>query len=134
LQARTTQNSRANPIVPVLDTWPHAVWLPVLAESLSPPGWPVQTGRHGCGAPQPRQKFMYSSDLDEVATACPRYGAALTALAPAVATTVSCGAVPPLTPTAPASLPFTMIGNPPSDAIGRAASGKVMKATLPAEN
>src|SRR5690348_131119 len=51
----------------------------------------------------------------------------LTALAPAVAAMPSCWPVPPLAPIAPMSLPLTTIGMPPSDAIGRALSGKLMK-------
>jgi len=134
LQARTTQNSRPNPLVPPQHTCRHAVWLPVLAESLSHLG-PANAGATGrLRIPQPSRKHICSRCLCEIATACPPYGVALTALAPAVATTVSCGAVPPLTPMAPTSLPFRTIGSPPSEAIGRTPSGKVMKATLPAEN
>src|SRR5215472_3860711 len=57
-----------------------------------------------------------------------------TAPTPAVAATPSCGAVPPLTPIAPANLPLRTMGRPPSEAIGRAPSGKDMKAALPAAN
>jgi hypothetical protein len=54
----------------------------------------------------------------------------LAALTPAAAATPSCCPVPPLTPMAPMILPFTVIGTPPSDAIGF--SGKVVNAVLPA--
>jgi hypothetical protein len=50
--------------------------------------------------------------------------------APAAAATPSCCPVPPLAPIAPMILPFTVIGTPPSEAIGGA--GKVVKAVLPA--
>ena len=46
------------------------------------------------------------------------------ALTPLVAAMVSCWAVPPLTPMAPISLPSTMTGIPPSDAIGARVVGK----------
>src|SRR5262245_1337439 len=52
------------------------------------------------------------------------------ALAPAAAATPSCCPVPPLAPIAPMILPLTVIGTPPSEAIGGA--GKVVKAVLPA--
>src|ERR1700704_701392 len=58
----------------------------------------------------------------------------LTALAPAIAAILSCWPVPPLAPMAPINLPFTTIGIPPSEAIGRASLGKLMKPVLPAEN
>src|SRR5258705_9774866 len=58
----------------------------------------------------------------------------LTALAPAAEATPSCWPVPPLVPIAPISRPLTIIGMPPSDAIGRASSGKLMKPVLPAAN
>src|SRR4029453_15332987 len=50
--------------------------------------------------------------------------------APAAAAMPSCCPVPPLAPIAPMILPFTVIGTPPSEAIGGA--GKVVKAVLPA--
>src|SRR5262245_43097074 len=52
--------------------------------------------------------------------------------APAAAATPSCCPVPPLAPIAPMILPFTVMGTPPSEAIGGA--GKVVKAVFPAAN
>ena len=60
----------------------------------------------------------------------PMPGRYFAAPAPAAAATPSCCPVPPLAPIAPMILPFTVIGTPPSEAIG--AAGKVVKAVLPA--
>src|SRR5215510_4755668 len=62
----------------------------------------------------------------------PMPGRYFAAPAPAAAATPSCCPVPPLAPIAPMILPFTVIGTPPSEAIG--ATGKVVKAVLPAAN
>jgi hypothetical protein len=75
----------------------------------------VRAGRTGMPRPVP----------DE-----PMPGRYFAAPAPAAAAMPSCCPVPPLAPMAPMILPFTVIGTPPSEAIGGA--GKVVKAVLPA--
>src|SRR5262249_40687439 len=66
-------------------------------------------------------------------TSAARYLTATIALTPA-AEAIPSGPVPPLVPMAPMSRPLTTIGRPPSEAIGRASSGKLMKPVLPAAN
>src|SRR5262249_51776983 len=117
------KNGSSNQMVPGWDRsrrppedtrWRRAA-LPVLADMLSAtwdgtalrPGSERRPQRHGIPA-------LFRGNP-------PRH---FTALAPAVAAMPSWVAVPPLTPMAPTSLPLRRIGTPPSDAIGRAASGK----------
>jgi hypothetical protein len=89
----------------------------------------------GCSvAGKPKRSNKLVDEAQGFMSRSHEFVAYFTALTPAVAATPFCWPVPPLTPMAPTILPSTMIGRPPSEAVGRASSGKVMKATLPAAN
>src|SRR5438094_7360236 len=85
-------------------------------------------------AGQPTQPSKYPINAAVLPRGAARYLTALITLIPAAEATPSCWPVPPLVPMAPMSRPLTTIGRPPSEAIGRASSGKLMKPVLPAAN
>src|SRR5262245_12507865 len=90
-------------------------------------------GRVADAAGRLRQWAIRAADRTRATQRCltsnPGYFAAP---APAAAATPPCCPVPPLAPIAPMILPFTVMGTPPSEAIGGA--GKVVKAVFPAAN